>query len=70
MSISKKKRDQLYSLVSDEVMNSRIEIARVLGKECNSEIGKKIDEILYQLSINAPYKAIKLFDKQPVVLKT
>jgi hypothetical protein len=62
MKLSKKKTDELYSLVHEEIMQARIKIA-MMGDNINP---KEIDDILSDLTISTPKKAIDLFKpKQP-----
>ena len=61
-SLSKKKESQLYSEVHEEVMKARISIARLLNDL--PTIGKKVDDVFYHLTIDAPKKAIEVFYKK------
>ncbi len=56
--ISKKKSYQLYSTVSNSIMDARIKIAHILN---DSKQGKEVDDILSYLCYQAPQKAVDLF---------
>lgn len=58
--LSKKKEVQLYNSIHQEIMNSRIELAKILH---GHKDGVKIDGILSYLNYKAPQKAIELFKK-------
>ena len=58
--ISPKKVQALYGAVSDEIMDARIEISKLL----QSKDGLKVDAILSKLCYSAPQKAIDLFLKK------
>lgn len=58
MALSKKRQTQLYRIISDEIMDARISINKLLVGNDNDE---KIDLILYELGMSAPRKAIDLF---------
>lgn len=57
-SLSKKKETALYSEVQEEIMQARIKIARILTGD---SLGRHIDNILSDLTISCPEKAINLF---------
>lgn len=57
--ISQKKKEQLYLVVNGKTTDARIKIARLL--QDHLEVGKKVDEVLYQLGIEAPQSAINIF---------
>lgn len=59
-SISNKKLSALYKSVNDEVMDARINIAKISGTD---KVSKEIENILFMLSINAPQAAINQFKK-------
>lgn len=59
--ISAKKQSQLYNVVSDEIMNARVEINMKLKGVCSKDILNDIDNILSDLTMHAPQKAIDLF---------
>ena len=59
MIISKKKRTELYNTVHEETMKARIKIWEM--KDNKNICIAEIDDILSQLSIDAPQKAIDLF---------
>lgn len=64
-SISNKKLSALYKSVNDEVMDARINIAKISGTD---KVSKEIENILFMLSINAPQAAINQFKKnQPTM---
>lgn len=60
MKLSEKKKTQLYNSVSNEVLDARIAIAKILNGDKN---GEKINLVLYTLQLNAPQKAINIFNK-------
>ena len=63
MIISKKKRTELYETVSEEILQARLKIWKMrLNKNI---VIAEIDDILRDLSINAPQKAIDLFGRTP-----
>lgn len=55
--ISKKKVEQLYSAVHEEIMQVRIAV----DKLSNKELSDHIDNILGRLCFEAPQKAIDVF---------
>ncbi len=57
-SLSQKKQTDLFHIVHEEITQARIKIAHLAAKipEYNA-----IDNILYDLSINAPQKALDTF---------
>ena len=63
MLISKKKRTELYETVTEEIMQARIKIWKMKDNK-NVSIAE-IDDILRQLSIDAPQKSIDLFRSTP-----
>jgi hypothetical protein len=62
MKLSKKKEDQLYELVHKHIMNARLKIWKMKDQP-NISISE-IDDILSDLSINAPRAAIDLFKQK------
>lgn len=60
--ISEEKKDALYRVVDSKIMDARIKIMRLL--EEHSGAGKKVDEILYHLGIEASQSAINIFKKK------
>lgn len=56
-SISKKKTDKLYGLLHEEIVTARVKIQR-LG---NDKILKEVDNILSDLTLDLPTKAIDIF---------
>lgn len=52
--ISKKKITEIYSAVSDEIMDARIAISKIV----DGEIAKEIDEVMRKLNMIAPEMAI------------
>lgn len=60
MPLSKKKETELYGVVHEEIMRARIKIAR-LTLDAPNGLGRELDNILSDLSMNAPQKAIDLF---------
>lgn len=60
MKISDKKSQQLYDTVHEEIMQARIKIAKIL-KYGLPTISKEVDNVLSDLTINAPQKAIEIF---------
>lgn len=63
MMISKKKRTELYETVSEEILQARLKIWEMRFDK--NIVIAEIDEILRELSINAPQKAISLFGSTP-----
>ncbi len=63
MILSKKKRTELYETVHEEIMRARVKIFKINVQKniCVAEI----DDILSQLTIDAPQKAIDLFGSTP-----
>ena len=59
-SISKKSEESLYSTVSDGIMDARLKIEKI--PEISPTQKDKIDKILFDLSISAPWKAIQCFN--------
>lgn len=59
--ISRKKETQLYNAVHEEVMGARISIARLMNAGATSD---QIDNVLSDLSITAPQKAIDIFKRE------
>ncbi len=62
-SISKKKTDALYKVVSDDILDARIAITKVLDND-HWRVGKAIDNILSRLQMETSQKAIDLFKKK------
>ena len=60
MELSKKKATELYNVVHEEIMQARLKIWKFRNDK-NISIAE-IDNILSDLSISAPQKAIDLFD--------
>lgn len=60
MKLSVKKKDALYSVVHEDIMQARIKIARLLH---GNPKGVFVDNILYDLAMNAPQKALDIFEK-------
>ena len=60
-SLSKKRETELYSEVHEQIMQSRIKINRALKGVCHITIQNEIDNILSDLCMKAPLKAIQLF---------
>jgi hypothetical protein len=58
--ISKKKETELYNVVHEEIMQLRINIA---VKNDSIITTKELDNLLSQLCISAPQKAIDVFKK-------
>ena len=63
MILSKKKRTELYEVVSEEITEARIKIWKMRNDKHISIA--EIDDILSQLNIDAPQKAIDLFKSTP-----
>ncbi|GAB4486616.1 MAG: hypothetical protein OHK0019_00590 [Saprospiraceae bacterium] len=61
MKLSKRKRDALYDCVYDEIMRARIKIA-ILLREVKPQ-GEEVENILSDLTITAPGKALKVFEQ-------
>lgn len=59
MKISGKKKTALYDLVHEEIMQARIKIARLLN---GTKERKEVDNVLSDLTLNAPQKAIDFFE--------
>lgn len=65
MKISKKKSNELYKSVSDDIMDARVSVIKVLNKSVFRDVREQVDAILYRLSIDAPGNAISLFETAP-----
>ena len=70
MKLSNKKKTELYNVVHEEIIQARIKIWK-MRNEPNISIAE-IDDILSDLTISAPKKAIDLFEpkKQYFLLLT
>ena len=60
MKISKKKEDELYTTLSDEVMDTRIQINKILK---NSKELDEVDNLLFKLNVSISSKAIDTIKK-------
>tara|TARA_R110000851_G_scaffold299633_1_gene455681 strand:+ start:669 stop:860 length:192 start_codon:yes stop_codon:yes gene_type:complete len=60
MKLSNKKKTELYDVVHEEIIQARIKIWK-MRNEPNISIAE-IDDILSDLTISAPKKAIDLFE--------
>ena len=60
MKISKKKEDELWNVIHNGIMDARIEILKL---EPNNKLLQNVDDILYKVSINLPFKAINKLKK-------
>lgn len=61
MKLSKKKEDQLYELIHQQIMDARIQISlKLKDSSYNKQVQDGIDTIMYKLLNEAPEKAIKL----------
>lgn len=58
MKLTKKKTDQLYNQIHEDIMQARIKIAKLLNFNPS---GKEIDNILSDLTRQAPQNAVDLF---------
>ena len=58
--ISEKKIKALYNSISNDIMDARVTICRLL----DTKAGKEVDNILSDLMMKAPQRAIDLFKKQ------
>lgn len=58
MKLSKKKSQELYDVIHEEIMQARIKIARNPSQDIST---KEVDDILSKLCYSAPQKAIELF---------
>lgn len=63
MKISTKKSEELYNAVHEEIMGTRIKIARLLNF---NPAGKEIDNLLSDLLVRAPQMAINCFNSKSV----
>lgn len=62
MKLSKKKEDQLYELIHQEIMDARIQISlKLKDSSYNKQVQEGIDKVMYDLLNKTPEKAIKLF---------
>lgn len=61
--LSKKKEADLYKSVSDDIMDTRIDLQRALSHIPNKDL-RLIDDITFNLSVKCPQKAIELFKKK------
>lgn len=59
--LSKKRESKLYSEVHEQIMQCRIKIKFALKGMCHFSVENEIDDLLSDLCINAPQKAIELF---------
>ena len=65
MSLSNKKRSELYNSVADEIMDARIRIKGILDKtKLDPKTKDTIDDVLSDLCANAPKIAIDNFQPQ------
>jgi hypothetical protein len=58
MKLSKKKSQELYNVVHEEIMQARIKIAKNPDQMINT---KEVDNILSKLCYSAPTKACEIF---------
>jgi hypothetical protein len=62
MTLSDKKRTELYDVVHNEIYDARI---KIWSMRENKQLSiAEIDDILYKLCISAPQKAIELFTEK------
>jgi len=59
--ISKKSSTKLYDSVFEEIMNARVKISRLTTENGNKSLGINIDNILSDLTMSCPKKAIDCF---------
>ncbi|NET30677.1 MAG: hypothetical protein F6K19_01565 [Cyanothece sp. SIO1E1] len=57
--ISNKSREKLYEVVGEEVFKTRIKIAKLTAHD--EFIAEKIDQLMFNLYVSAPQKAIDCF---------
>lgn len=60
--ISKKKRKELYSVVSESIMDARIKVARLHCGMDKKIDGEAVEKILFDLYMKAPVSALEVFD--------
>lgn len=59
MKLSKKKEDQLFNCIHEDIFNARLKINLLLR---NYKIVEEVDMVLYDLSNKVPQKAVELFN--------
>lgn len=60
--ISKKKRKELYSVVSESIMDARIKVARLHYGMDKKIYCEEVERILFDLYMKAPVSALEVFD--------
>lgn len=60
MRLTEKRKSQIFDAVHEEIMSARIRIAKILN---GRQDGIPVDDILSDLCIKAPQKAIDSFKK-------
>ena len=60
-SLSQKRETELYGEVHEQIMQCRIKINRALKGVCHITIQNEIDDLLSDLCMKAPQKAIQVF---------
>ena len=61
MKISKKKETELYELLHKELMDARVKISIKLKGAVHHTILNDVDDVMSDLTMKAPLKAIRLF---------
>lgn len=66
MKISKKKETELYKLIHKELMDARIKVLMSLDGAVHNTILNDVDDIMSDLLMKIPLKAIKLFNPKNI----
>ena len=61
MKLSKKKETELYELLHKELMDARVKISMKLKGTVHHTILNDVDDVMSDLTMKAPLKAIRLF---------
>lgn len=65
MKLSKKKEDELYTQVYNDIMKVRLEVLKKYNTNVPNSPLYEIANLLQELSFNAPQNAINLFKHKP-----
>ena len=66
MKISKKKETELYELLHKELMDARVTISIKLKGAVHHTILNDVDDVMSDLTMKAPLKAIRLFNPNAI----